>query len=77
MDPCNDIAEAIDRFYERTMHWPDFVLVGLREWARLQQVHSFGRPFARFSVFAACGAIPVRRHPTYYSMIAPVLEEMP
>lgn len=83
MNIFNEISVEIDRFYERNMRAPDFVLVGLREWTRLEQ-RAGACPLAlqmttpqTFFVWGYCGKIEVKRHPTYYSMIAPVLEEMP
>jgi len=69
-------------FYERNMRAPDFVLVGLMEWTRMEQwAGSFPLSEAlasgQFFVWTGSGKVEVRRHPTYYSMIAPVLEKMP
>ena len=85
MNPFHEISEEIDRFCERNMRVPDFVLVGEREWARMEQwadtcplgIYVLKVKTGRFFVSAICGKVEAKRHPTYYSMIAPVLEEMP
>jgi hypothetical protein len=94
MNPFHVISDAVDSFYEQSMMAPDFVLVGLREWTRLEQhfvlvgLREWTRLEQHFDplgpeswtglyVHTACGRIEVKCHPTYYSMIAPVVERMP
>ncbi len=77
MNPFRQIAEEVDRFHERTMRAPDFVIVGLREWIQMERLAATKDDLGTFFVHTVSGKIPIRRHPIYYSMIAPVLEWMP
>jgi hypothetical protein len=79
MNPFEEISVEIDRFYERNMRPPGFVLVGRREWTRMEQLAGsiYGGSSQFFFVHTNNGKFEVKRHPTYYSMIAPVLERMP
>lgn len=79
MNPFHEISAEIDRFYERIGRAPTFVLVGLMEWSSMEQhAEKFpGVEDVRWFVGSPLGKIEVKRHPTYYSMIAPILEKMP
>lgn len=62
------ISTEMHAFEERTMRWPDRVLVGRAEWSTLSTKET--------SNFYIEG-VEVVVMPNFYSMIAPVLDRMP